>query len=65
MEGKPYVSIAQMGDCRICGQYADLRCGACWDCMGRVSEEKVSETTHRLWDSENPRNEWFYSESGH
>jgi hypothetical protein len=24
----------------------------------------MSETTHRLWDSRNPSNEWFASETG-
>lgn len=62
---KPSVSIAHMGNCRICGQHADLRCGVCWDCMGQVVGEKVSETTHKLWDSENPTNVWYYSETGH
>jgi hypothetical protein len=27
-----YVVTEQMGNCRICGKYEDLRCGVCWDC---------------------------------
>ncbi len=59
-----YVSIVNIGDCRICGSHEDLRCGVCFNCMSQVSGERISPTTHRLWDSKNPRNEWFYSETG-
>ena len=62
---KPYVSITQMGDCKICGQHKDLRCGACFDCADQVAGEKISDTTHKLWDSKNPTNVWYYSETGH
>lgn len=61
----PYVSIDQTGPCKVCGQISDLRCGVCWGCAGKVSGEAVSATTHRLWESENPRNEWFVSVGGH
>ena len=27
-----YVVTEQMGNCKICGKYEDLRCGVCWDC---------------------------------
>ena len=60
-----YVSIAQVADCRICGVRQDLRMGVCFTCADQVAGEKISATTHRLWDSRNPRNEWFYDERGH
>lgn len=60
-----YVSIAQHGICHICGSHEDLRCGVCWGCSDQVAGEEVSPGVHRLWDSRNPRNEWFYSDSGH
>ena len=60
-----YVSIAQMGACKVCGQQQDLRAGACFRCMAQVSGERVSPTTHRLWETANPRNEWYYVEGGH
>jgi hypothetical protein len=65
MDNRPYVSISQIGNCRICQRREDLRCGVCFRCQDQVCGEKVNETTHRLWDRENPRNEWFYSEAGH
>ena len=61
----PYVSIAQIGNCKICGEEKDLRCGACFQCMAQVAGEKVSATTHKLWDSKDPPNIWYYSETGH
>lgn len=64
-EQRTYVVIEQVGDCRICGQRKDLRCGVCFQCSDQVRGERISPTTHRLWDSANPRNEWFYSEIGH
>lgn len=60
-----YVSIAMHGNCKVCGGYNDLRMGACFDCSDHVEGEKISPTTHRLWDSRNPKNEWFCSEKGH
>ena len=57
-----YVSIAQMGNCKVCGERQDLRCGACFDCANKVSGEQISDKTHRLWETDNPSNEWFYSE---
>lgn len=64
MTDKPYVSIARMGNCRIWGEYNDLRCGTCFGCGDLVDGERVSESTHRLWERANPRNSWFYSETG-
>lgn len=62
---KPYVSIEQIGNCKICLREKDLRCGVCWDCCDQVSGEKISNTTHKLWDSQNPINVWYYDEVGH
>ncbi len=57
-----YVSIAQISKCKICGSEEDLRFGSCFDCSDFVMGERISPTTHRLWDSRNPSNTWFASE---
>lgn len=62
---RTYVSIAQIGNCRVCGREQDLRYGVCFTCSDQIKGERISETTHRLWDSKNPRNEWYVSETGH
>lgn len=59
-----YVSHAQMGDCMVCGDRQDLRCGACFDCAGKVEgkpiKNKVGETIgHRLSEKEKPENSWI------
>jgi hypothetical protein len=59
-----YVSIAQIGRCKVCSDEDDLRMGVCFDCCDFVDGERVSDTTHRLWDRRNPSNEWFASETG-
>lgn len=59
-----YVSIRQIANCRICGVRQDLRCGACFNCTDRVTGEKVSDISHKLWDIQNPSNFWFYSQNG-
>jgi hypothetical protein len=59
-----YVAIAQHGNCKVCGDYEDLRYGSCFDCSQFVDGERVSPVTLRLWDSRNPQNEWFASEDG-
>jgi hypothetical protein len=63
--GKPYVSIAQWGNCKVCGVYQDLRCGICFLCADKVTGEQISPTTHKLWEKANPSNEWYYSTDGH
>lgn len=63
--GKPYVSIARMGSCRICGVHQDLRVGVCFRCSDKVTGEKVSDTTHKMWERSNPTNVWYYSTTGH
>lgn len=60
-----YVAIAQMGLCKVCGKEQDLRCGVCFHCTNKVSGSRVTPTTHRLWETANPRNEWYYAEGGH
>lgn len=58
-----YVSIAQWGNCKVCGEHKDLRYGSCFKCSDFVEGEKISPVTHRLWDIRNPTNEWFASET--
>lgn len=64
-ESKPYVSIEQWGNCKRCGAHQDLRCGVCFECSDHVRGERISPTTHKLWDADNPQNVWYYSETGH
>ena len=58
-----YVSIAQWGNCKVCGEHQDLRYGSCFMCSDFVEGEQISPTTHRMWDTRNPTNEWFASET--
>lgn len=60
-----YVIAGGMGDCKMCGRRQDLRFGACWDCSVHVGGESLGNGNHRVWDTRNPRNEWFVSERGH
>lgn len=53
-----YVSVAMMGDCRVCGVRQDLRCGACFHCSDQVDGKKI-EGGHLLWDTKNPKNQWI------
>lgn len=53
-----YVSFAKMGNCMVCGEYQDLRCGACFDCSSKVDGEPV-KGGHRLWERDNPENTWY------
>jgi len=57
-----YVSIAQIGNCKVCSKEDDLRFGVCFDCCDYVHGEQISPTTHKLWDSRNPTNVWFATE---
>lgn len=61
---KPYVIIAHWGTCHLCGKHDDIRYGACFACADFVDGERLSATTHRLWDKRNPSNEWVVSETG-
>jgi hypothetical protein len=62
---KVYVSMAQMGDCRVCGRHEDLRLGACFDCSDKVDGRELSPGTHELWEIDNPDNRWIAAERGH
>lgn len=53
-----YVSMVQMGDCKVCGEYQDLRMGACFGCSEFVDGKKIDLITHELWDSRSPENKW-------
>lgn len=52
-----YVSFAQIGPCKVCGQEQDLRMGACFTCADHVDGRKI-HGGHELWDSRNPSNRW-------
>ena len=52
-----YVSMVEMGNCKVCGHYEDLRYGACFDCSEKVSGQKT-EGGHELWETKNPQNRW-------
>lgn len=52
-----YVSMAQIGLCRVCGKTEDLRMGACWDCCEFVAG-RAMPGGHELWDKRNPENRW-------
>ena len=52
-----YVSMAQMGDCKVCKQHKDLRCGTCFDCCKYVTGKPITGG-HELWEIDNPRNRW-------
>lgn len=53
-----YVCVEQWGDCRVCGNHQDLRCGVCFDCSGKVDGEPI-KGGHRLWERANPSNAWY------
>lgn len=60
---KVYAAMAQTGTCQVCGKEADLRYGACFSCCDQVDGEYLGGGQHKLWDSKNPSNVWFVSES--
>jgi hypothetical protein len=62
---KVYVSMAQIGYCKVCGKEEDLRMGACFDCSDKVGGRELSPGTHELWEIGNPNNRWIVSEKGH
>lgn len=49
---------AQMGDCMVCHERRDLRCGVCFHCSPKVDGEPISNG-HRLWERDNPENTWY------
>lgn len=58
-----YVSMAQIGDCLVCKQREDLRCGVCFDCVAKVDGILISPGLHKLWERGNPSNNWFYTDT--
>lgn len=52
-----YMTMAEWGYCKVCKAYEDLRCGACFDCCGKVDGRKI-EGGHELWERANPSNRW-------
>jgi len=52
-----YVSIEQWGNCKVCGQYKDLRYGSCFHCSDFVDGKEIPGG-HELWDSRNPTVRW-------
>jgi hypothetical protein len=56
-ESEVYVSFAQVGKCRVCGERRDLRCGACFACSEFVDGTKIPGG-HELWDRRDPNNRW-------
>ena len=47
------------GDCRLCGEYKDLRMGCCFYCADYVDGKETEEGYHLLWDKDNPSNKWI------
>lgn len=58
-----YVSIADIGECKVCGERKDRRYGTCFGCSEYVVVEMVSAVTRKLWDVRNPSNHWYFSEN--
>ena len=56
-----YVSMAEMGNCQVCGQHKDLRDGSCFRCSDGVAGKKI-EGGYKLWEMTNPSNEWTVME---
>lgn len=59
---KTYKVRANIIICKLCGKKKDCRCGTCFDCSQFVAGELVTPGVHRLWDSRNPVNSWYYRE---
>ena len=53
-----YVSFQKIGECMVCKQRHDLRCGVCFDCCAKVDGEPV-KGGHRLWERANHSNTWY------
>lgn len=56
-----YIAFEKMGDCMVCKQYKDLRCGACFQCCPKVDGEKI-KGGHRLWEIGKLENTWYVGE---
>ena len=61
-EGLAYVSVAKWGDCKRCGVYQDLRCGACFKCADKIAGKNHGCGIHELWDKDSPSNRWLVME---
>ena len=53
-----YVAIAQIGHCKVCGKYEDLRCGACFGCAPKVDGKPDGKGGHILWHIDHPEKQW-------
>lgn len=53
-----YVSFAKIGNCMVCRNEHDLRCGVCFDCSGKITGKPI-KGGHRLWEISNPLNTWY------
>ena len=53
-----YVTFARMGDCMVCHERHDLRCGVCFGCQPNVDGEPI-KGGHRLWQRDKPENTWY------
>lgn len=63
LQSDTHISLSDWGNCQICGEYQDRRCGACFTCSDVVDGEQLPDGRHRLWDSRNPSNTWMVGES--
>lgn len=52
-----FVSMTEVGTCRLCGERKDLRMGACHGCARYVAGKPIPGG-HELWDSRNTSNRW-------
>ena len=52
-----YVSIAQWGNCKVCGAWKDLRYGTCFPCSDFVDGIEIPGG-YEFWDSRNTSVRW-------
>jgi hypothetical protein len=52
-----YVSISQIGTCKVCGAHKDLRYGCCFPCSEFVEGIETPDG-HEFWDVRNPNVRW-------
>ena len=53
------VVVDQMGICKVCGAYQDLRLGSCFDCSDFVDGKPDGKGGHVLWDVRHPEKTWY------
>jgi len=53
-----YVSLADFGYCKVCGNYRDLRYGSCLKCSPKVDGKRIPGG-YELWETNNPENRWI------